>query len=197
MQACLESPTLPLLEQDSLSLLEPGPGLLPLLESVPAWTIHVARPTDPHRDELAQELRGVPKGALRHVFGKALGTQIWQQNRAASTTAKPAPAAAIAVNAPIQAVENGVTDGEISSGMLRHLCTEAAATLRKHKRLAKSISITVSYSDGESENVREPLLFASNDAESLETAARLALRAARSHVFVSLKLNLTATPAQA
>jgi hypothetical protein len=190
MQACLESPALPLLEQGSLPLLEPGPGSFPLLDTAPAWTIRVARPTDPQRDELALELRGVPKAALRHVFGKTLGTRLWQQNRAGSTPAKPAPAQAISPVAPI-------SDSEISGGMLRHLCTEAAATLREHKRLAKSISLTVSYSDRESKTVREPLLVASNDAMSLETAGRLALRGVRSHGFVSLKLNLTAMAAQA
>jgi hypothetical protein len=180
MQACLENPALPLLE----------PGSLPLLESTPAWTIRVARPPDPDRHELAQQLRGVPKAAVRHVFGKALGIRLWQQNRAASTTARPTPAEAISPSTPI-------SDGEISGGMLRYLCTEAAATLREHKRFAKAISLTVSYSDGKSENVREPLLVASNDAASLETAARFALRGARSHVFVSLKLNLAATAAEA
>ena len=189
MQACLETPALPLLEPHSLlPLLEPGS--LPLLEGVPASTIRVARPATPVHDELAQELRGVPKAALRHVFGKALGTRLWQQNRATSTAAQTAPTNAISPSASI-------SDGEISTGVLRYLCTEAAATLREHKRLAKSISLTVSYSDGESENVREPLLLASNDATTLETAARLALRGARSRAFVSIKLDLTATPAQA
>jgi len=188
MQACLENPSLSFLEPGSLPQLEPSS--LPLLESVPAWTIRIARPATPDRNELAKELRGVPKAALRHVFGKSLGALLWQQNRAASTTAKPAPPQAISPIAPIP-------DGEISSGMLRHLCTEAAATLRAHKRLAKSISLTVSYSNGESETVQHQLLPASNDATSLETAARSALRGARSRAFVSLRLDLAATPAQA
>src|SRR5579863_1192394 len=187
MQACLENPALPVLEPGSLPLLEPDS--LPLLESAPAWTIRVA-PTDPNRDKLAQELRSVPKAALRHVFGNSLGTLLWQQNRAASTTARPAPAQVISPIAPIP-------DGEISSALLRHLCTEAAATLREHERLAKSISLTVSYPSGESETVREPLPVASNDATLLETAARSALRGVRSRAFVSLKLNLSATAAQA
>jgi len=180
VQACLEHSTLPLLEPDSL----------PLVEVDPAWAIPVSRPVNPDRHEFAQVLRGVPKAALRHVFGNALGTRLWRQNRAASTTAGPTPARGISPILPI-------SDSEISGAMLRYLCNEAAATLREHKRLAKSISLTVSYSDGESENAREHLLVASNDAASLETAARLALRGARSRSFVSLKLNLTATPAQA
>jgi len=200
MQACLETPALPLVQPASLPLVDADS--LPLLQSVPAWSIRITRPADPNRHELAQELRGVPKSALRHVFGQALAARLWQKNRstssATSTNAKTAPAAAIP-QPPSSLPEQGapISDGEISSGMLRYLCAEAAATLREHKRVAKSISLTVSYSDGESETVREPLPQASNDATSLQTAARLALRNARSHAFVSLKLDLTATPAQA
>ncbi len=192
MQACLETPALPLVQPASLPLVDADS--LPLLQSVPAWSIRITRPADPNRHELAQELRGVPKSALRHVFGPALAARLWQKNRstssATSTNAKTAPAVATSPIPPI-------SDAEISSGMLGYLCTEAAATLREHKRVAKSISLTVSYPDGESETVRESLPLPSADATSLETAARLALRNARSRAFVSLKLDLTATPAQA
>ena len=61
MQACFENAAPALL--DSVSL--------PLLESAPAWTIRVARREAADRDELAQELHGVPKAALRQVFGTA------------------------------------------------------------------------------------------------------------------------------
>ena len=60
---------------------------LPLLESAPAWTIRVAGPADTDRNELARELRGVPKAALRQVFGKLLGTRLWQQLRTATPAA--------------------------------------------------------------------------------------------------------------
>ena len=160
---------------------------LPLLESTPAWTIRVARPAA-DRHELAQELRGVPKAALRQVFGKALGTRLWQHHRATrSTIAKRATAAAVLASTPIP-------DAEISSGILHYLCAEAAARLRDRQRLAKSIVLTVQYSDGESETVQEPLLQAENDAGALEAAARLALRNTRSNTFVSLKLDVTAMP---
>ena len=174
MQACLENTSLPLLE----------PGSLPLLESVPAWTVRIARPIAPNREEFAQELLGVPKAALRRVFGKVLGTHLWLQNRAASTAAKAAPPESPSLPARI-------SDGEISVGLLRYLCAEAAATLRERQRLAKSIALAVSYSDGQTETVRQPLARAANDATSLETAARLALRNARWDAFVSLKLDVT------
>ena len=175
MQACLENTSLPLLE----------PGSLALLESVPAWTVRVARPVAADREELAQELLGVPKAALRCVFGKVLGTRLWLQSRAASTAAKAAPAEA-------PSLPTRVSDGEVSVALLRYLCAEAAATLRERQRLAKSISLAVSYPDGQTETVREPLARAANDAASLETAARLALRNARCDAFVSLKLDVTA-----
>lgn len=213
MQACLEE-TLSLHEPSvatstseiSLPLFEPPaqpkPTCLPLTDSGPAWTIRITRPAAPDRNELAQELRGVPKAALRQVFGKIMGTRLWQLNRAIATTAsnrtKTAPVVAIPTRlsaAPVAATQQ-IRDREISSGMLQYLCSEAAATLRDRKRVAKSIALTVLYSDGKSETVRQPLPRAANEAAALETAARFALRSMRSQAFVSLKLDLTATPAQ-
>ena len=167
---------------------------LPLLESAPGWTIRVARPAATDGNELAQELHRVPKAALRQVFGKMLGTRLWQQQQAAdkahTANAKPAPRETTSSNASI-------SNGEISSGMLRYLCAEAAKTLRDRKRLAKSIVLTVQYPNGESETAKEPLLYPVNDAADLEATARLALHGMRSNAFVSLKLDLTATPMQA
>jgi nucleotidyltransferase/DNA polymerase involved in DNA repair len=192
MQACLENTAPPLF----------APASLPCLESTPAWTIRFCRPAAPDRNELSQELRGVPKAALRQVFGKIMGTRLWQLNRAIATTAsanvKTMPVAAIHAHpsaGPIAATPR-IPDTEISCGMLQYLCAEAAATLRERKRLAKSISLTVLYSNGESQIVRESLPHAANEAAALETAARLAMRSMRSNAFVSLKLDLTAMPAQ-
>jgi hypothetical protein len=203
MQACLENNTLPLLESTSIPSIESAssPRLestslalfddapLPLTDNAPAWTIRVARSVSPNRNELAKELLGVPKAALRQVFGKVLGTRLWQQNRAATSpapaTAKAAPVAPISPSATVSAAE-------ISGGMLRYLCAEAAATLCERQRFAKSIALTVQYSDGESETVEKTLPRTANDAASLETAARLALRSMRSSIFVSLKLDVTA-----
>jgi hypothetical protein len=188
MQACLENAALPLVE--SASLPSHKSRSLPLVDTVPTWTIRVARPAA-DRSELARELRGVPKAALRQVFGKVLGTRLWQQNRASATppatNPKPTPVA-ISPTAPI-------SDAEVSRGMLSYLCVEAAATLREHKRSAKSVGLTVQYSDGVSEFLQHSLRHATNDAAALETAARLALRGMRSDIFVSLKLDVTATAA--
>jgi impB/mucB/samB family C-terminal domain len=204
MQACLENTALPLLESTPLPLLKSTSRALmestslplaetlsrPSVDAAPAWTIRVARPISPNRNELAKELLEVPKAALRQVFGKVLGTRLWQQNRAVATPPRPvtkaAPVAAISATAPI-------SDVEISSAMLHYLCAEAAATLCEHKRFAKSIALTVQHSDGQSETVRQSLPQTANDAASVETAARLAVRRMRSNIFVSLKLDVTAT----
>jgi hypothetical protein len=188
MQACLENTALPLLESTLLPSIEPTS--LPLADTVPAWTIRVARPAA-DRNELAKELRGVPKAALCQVFGKALGTRLWQQHRAtapASTATNAAPVATISSSAP-------TPDTEISTGMLRYLCAEAAAALREHERSAKSVVLTVQYSDGESDTKQQALPHSTSDAVALETAACLALRRMRSDIFVSLKLDVTATAA--
>ena len=178
MQACLEHSTLPPPESTSLPLVEPNP----------AWTIRVARPSSPGRNELAQELRDVPKAALRRVFGKLLGTRLWQQNR----SVVPSSGNPKTLNAATP-----VSDVEISGGMLRYLCAEAAATLRERDRLAKSLSLTVQYPNGESETAHQLLLQSTNDPRSLESAARAAIRGMRSDAFVALKLDLTATATQA
>ena len=101
-----------------------------------------------------------------------------------------APTAATLANTPI-------SDRELSAGMLRYLCTEAAATLRERKRFAKSISLTVLYPNGESETAHQLLLRSTNDPGALEAAAHAAIRGMRSSAFVSLKLDLNAAAAQA
>jgi len=167
------------IENTALPFLEPTSRPVP--ESVPAWTIRVARTAAQDRNELAQELHGVPKAALRQVFGKRLGTGLWHSNTAAKSSS-----------------ETGrIPDAEISSGMLHYLCAEAATTLRERKRFAKSVSLTVQYPNGESETAHQLLLRSTNDRASLEDAAQAAIRGMRSNAFVSLKLDLTATATQA
>jgi hypothetical protein len=223
MQSCLENDSLPLLEStarplpDSVSLplfesatMQLGDSAaLPTVDAAPAWTIRIARPAGANRDELAKELCGVPKAALRQVFGKVMGTRLWQLNRLAPKVAATAPTTEIPAATSAAKLFNStpaaktfvapqqIPDSEIRSGMLRYLCAEAATTLRDRNRLANSISLTAQYSGGRSETVRRLLLHSANDAAALEAAARLAIRAMRSDAFVSLKLDLTAAPTQA
>jgi hypothetical protein len=232
MQAVLENDSLPLLDSTALPLLEsatlplfesatlplgnsaPNSAPTPSADAAPAWTIRIARPAAANRNELAQELHGVPKAALRQVFGEVMGTRLWQLNRLApkvgatpAARISPATPEAKTIGKPQQIPESKipgpeapgseVPDSEIRSGMLRYLCAEAAATLRERNRLANSISLTALYSDGRSETVRRLLLQSANAPDTLEAAARLALCAMRSDAFVSLKLDLTAAAAQA
>ncbi len=178
MQATLEDTALPLLESTSL----------PLPESAPAWTIRVARPASPDRNELARELRDVPEAALRQVFGKLLGTRLWQQNRVLALSSG---------DAKDLSATKSIADAEISSGMLHYLCAEASTTLQERKRFAKSLSLTVQYPNGESEIAHQLLLRSTNDSVSLEAAAHAAIRGLRSNAFVSLKLDVTATATKA
>jgi impB/mucB/samB family C-terminal domain len=179
MPACIENAALPPLESTTLPLFDSTS--LPRIESAPTWTIRVARPVSADRNNLAQELRGVPKATLRHVFGKVLGTRLWHTNT--TETAKNSRDAAPTL------------DAQISTGMLRYICAEAAATLRERKRLAKSISLTLHYPNGESETAHQLLLQSTNDQGSLEAAAHAAIRGMRSDAFASLKIDLTATQA--
>lgn len=113
-----------------------NPGLV-VGAVTPSWAIRVARSVgDGYR--MAEELRGVPAGALQRVFGQALGRRIWQQGRAG------------AADFPASAVGGRVADEEIAFGMVGYLCEQAAATLRSRQRLANGVTLTVSYADGES-----------------------------------------------
>jgi nucleotidyltransferase/DNA polymerase involved in DNA repair len=195
MQSCLEdNPSL--VESTSVPLVVPSRHTFD--ESRPAWTIRFSRPAN-DRNQLVQELRGVPKAALRQVFGKHLGTRLWQRNRAANPAGSVPAESTDSEVVPLLPTPATATasDREISGGMLVYLCAEASATLLQRKRLAKSISLTALHSDGKSETVRQSLPFAANDAKALETAARAAIAGMRSDKFVSLKLDLIAMPAQA
>jgi len=88
---------------------------------------------------LVSRLRGVPKGALKTVLGKELGTRAWQETQGK--------------------VDSGtVPDGEIVARLMRHLSQQAADDLRANDRQAKFVRLTACYQDGgsASERVRLP-----------------------------------------
>src|SRR5580658_10494453 len=106
----------------------------PLAENAaPAWALSVARPV---RDGLHEELRDVPRPALQTIFGKSLGHRIWQQARAKAASAGTSHL-------------DRVADGEISAGMVVYLSRQTSEALIESGRQAKSLSMTITYTDGE------------------------------------------------
>jgi nucleotidyltransferase/DNA polymerase involved in DNA repair len=118
-----------------------NPGLV-VGAATPSWAIRVARPVgDGFR--MAEELRGVPAGALQRVFGRDLGRRLWRQLRAG------------VADFPSGSDGSGrVSDAEIAFGMVGYLCERAASTLRERQRLANGVTLTVSYADSESKIVQ-------------------------------------------
>ena len=101
---------------------------------------------------LVSRLRGVPKGALKTVLGKELGTRAWQEVRGR--------------------VDSGtVPDGEIVAGLMRHLSQRAADELRANDRQAKFVRLTVCYQDGGSVSDRARLPGLTQEASDILAAA--------------------------
>jgi hypothetical protein len=101
---------------------------------------------------LVSRLRGVPKGALKTVLGKELGTRAWQEVRGR--------------------VDSGtVPDGEIVAGLMRHLSQRAAEELWANDRQAKFVRLTVCYQDGGSVSDRARLPGLTQEASDILAAA--------------------------
>jgi nucleotidyltransferase/DNA polymerase involved in DNA repair len=135
-----------------------NPGLV-VGAATPSWAIRVARPVgDGYR--MAEELRGVPVGALQRVFGRALGRRIWQQERA-DAGARPAASSG-----------GRVSDAEIAFGMVGYLCEQAASTLRGRQRIASGVTLTASYADGGTKAAQGRLAKPTNLASDIDALAR-------------------------
>jgi impB/mucB/samB family C-terminal domain len=123
----------------------------------PAWALSVARPAaDGLR--LAEKLQHVPRPALQTIFGKSLGRRIWEQARA-----KAAPA----LTPPMECVG----DAEISVGMVAYLSSQAADALRQSGRHAIGLSMTITYTDGETRLTRARLARPTNEGDEIAKAA--------------------------
>ena len=129
---------------------------------------------------LAPQFHGIPKGALRAVFGNELGQQIWKlarparrQAEDARTLVEPIPAKPIPTkyDTPAAAAASGLDDGEIVRGMIGYVCRRAAETLAHHNRQAKAIGLKLTYSDGIVSTHRTRLAQPTGDAQELAAAA--------------------------
>jgi nucleotidyltransferase/DNA polymerase involved in DNA repair len=151
-------------------------------------------------NSLVPEFRGIPKAALRTVFGKELGQQIWKLARAERLGAENAPARSEATPAkhgvPAAAAASGLADAEIVRGMIGYVSRRAAETLAQHKRQAKAIGLRLAYSDGVVSTQRTRLARPTSDAHELAAAAIDLFHAFEPRDVALESINLTTTTLQ-
>jgi nucleotidyltransferase/DNA polymerase involved in DNA repair len=166
----------------------------PRLSNSAAW--RVAPPVDKlPKDRMLRELSGVPKGALRAVFGKELGKQIWEQVR------RPRPVAgdAGAPQQPHTAARRGtldVTDNELFAAMIESISRRAAETLAQHRRQANAIGLNLAYSDGSVRTESIRLARPSADAGDISAAAVHLFQRREPSDLLPISINLTTTTVQ-
>ena len=147
----------------------------PLAENAaPAWALSVARPV---RDGLHEELRDVPRPALQTIFGKSLGRRIWQHARAK------------VASSPLVRV----ADAEISTGMVVYLSQQTSEALVESGRQAKSLSMTITYTDGETSLARTRMTHATNEADEIAEAAIALVRQVPLRVAALASIRLAVT----
>ena len=147
----------------------------PLAENAaPAWALSVARPV---QDGLHEELRDVPRPALQTIFGRSLGRRIWQHAR---TKVASSPLVRVA-------------DAEISTGMVVYLSQQTSEALVESGRQAKSLSMTITYTDGEASLARARMTHATNEADEIAEAAIALVRQVPLRVAALASIRLAVT----
>ena len=157
---------------------------------------HVAPKSGSARDRLLNDLDGVPKAALRTVFGKAMGRRIWERVRRSNESARqPGAGSPREVTSDPLAAE--LADADLILAMIESVGRRAAETLSLHKRQAKAIGLMLTYADGvvTSESVR--LARPSADAGEICGAAVGLFRCCKAREAALVSVNLTTSTLQA
>ena len=136
---------------------------------------------------LFAKLRGVPKPVLRTVFGKALGSRIWgqQRQRAAEN------------HEDKQDEVTPVSDSEIVAGMIEYVSRRAGETLRERGRRAKAIGLRIVDADGVSRMERTRLAWPTNDVREISAAAMALFDRSKERRAIVEAVDLTVTSVQA
>jgi len=114
------------------------------------------------KESLLATLKGVPKPVLESVLGKPLGRRVWMQQRASEKDSGNSLAG------------TAVSNEDVVDGLLGHLSRQAGKTLRENSRLAKTIGLIVSYSDGVVASGKLPTMIATSDErEIFDTAVEI------------------------
>jgi nucleotidyltransferase/DNA polymerase involved in DNA repair len=116
---------------------------------------------------LAAEFAGVPKPALRAVFGKRLGRRLWETARRQSPAQQRQvmPAAPTRPSLPIAGLNT-----EILRGMIEYLSRRASETLDQNRRQANAVTLTLHYADSTQESARVRLARPTTNPQEISEA---------------------------
>lgn len=166
----------------------------------PLTSWHVAPASGIPRDRLLKDLDGIPKAALRTVFGKVTGRRIWEQVRQSRERASRSEQDRSTKVRPSLAASPGVakvTDADVVVAMIESVSRRAAETLSLHKRQANAIGLMLTYTDGVVTSERARLARPSADAEEISAAAVGLFRCCQAREAALVSVNLTTSTLQA
>jgi len=174
--------------------MEPQTETMAVAEGV-GW--HVAPKSGIPRDRMLKDLDGVPKAALRTMFGKVMGRRIWEQvRRSNEPTRRADPGNSSRPASRLVGVGPEVTDTELVLAMIESVSWRAGETLRAHKREAKAIGLALTYADGAATSESARLARPSADAGEISTAAIALFRSRRPREAALVSINLTTSTLQ-
>jgi len=156
---------------------------------------HVAPKSGIPRDRMLKDLDGVPKAALRTMFGKVMGRRIWEQVRRSNQPTRRADAAN-STRAASNPAGSEVTDADLVVAMIESVSRRAGETLRVHEREAKAIGLMLTYADGAVTSESARLAPPSADAGEISAAAIALFRSCRPREAALVSINLTTSTLQ-
>ncbi len=156
---------------------------------------HVAPKSGIPRDRMLKDLDGVPKAALRTVFGNAMGRRVWEQVRRSNEPTRRTDAGNSS-RAGSNPVGSEVTDADLVVAMIESVSRRAGETLRVHRRQAKAIGLVLTYADGAATSESARLARPTVDASEISAAAVALFRCCRLREAVLVSINLTTSTLQ-
>jgi nucleotidyltransferase/DNA polymerase involved in DNA repair len=134
------------------------------------WTHSIAALNKPLKP-LADSLAGVPKAALRTIFGRSAAQRIWDSAHAQSG-AKRATQPCSTPLAEAASDRTAIPDHDILAAMIAYLAGQAAQTLQRRNRRALAVKLQFAGASGSLRTHRALLAYPTGDAEEICVAAQ-------------------------
>jgi nucleotidyltransferase/DNA polymerase involved in DNA repair len=151
--------------------------------------------SDESRHSFAAEFAGVPKPALRAVFGKRLGQRLWETARRQSSARQrqAMPAAPTLPALPVAGLNT-----EILRGMIEYLSRRASETLDHNRRQANAVTLTLHYADSTQESARVRLARPTTNPQEISEAVSTLFHnfETREPALESINLSTNSIPAE-
>jgi hypothetical protein len=145
---------------------------------------------------MLKDLDGVPKAALRTVFGKVMGRRIWERVRQPNEFARGSGRGGSPKAMPSEGAGE-ITDADLVLAMIESVSRRAAETLSEHQRQAKAIGLMLTYADGVVTSESARLARPSADAGEISGAAIALFRCCQPREAALVSVNLTTSTLQA